>query len=245
VNPGSIPGGASNEFSDAFIAVHRSGTAFMDYAKARIAMVEGQVRVNDVTDQRVIAAFASVPREIYAPKSAAARVYADMDLDLGNGRYLMRARDLAKMLEALKIRESDVALEIACGRGYASALLGTLCESVVAIDDQESFVMRASASLLADDKQNVAVIEGTLKDGAPKQGPFDIILCAAAVEAVPTAWLDQLAEGGRLVTVIRKGRVGRGTLFTKSGGLVGRRELFDSFAPSLPGFANPRGFVFV
>jgi len=88
------------------------------------------------------------------------------------------------------------------------------------------------------------VFEGPLVEGCPKQAPYQVILLDGAVEFVPPAILEQLAEGGRLVTVVQEDGVGRATLMQRTRGVTSGRVLFDASIARLPGFARAPGFVF-
>ncbi len=91
---------------------------------------------------------------------------------------------------------------------------------------------------------NAVVVRGDLTRGVPRQGPFNVILVNGAVETLPQALVDQLADGGRLVMVRRQGRVGRGVLIERVGNATGERILFDANTPVLPAFTAEPGFVF-
>jgi protein-L-isoaspartate(D-aspartate) O-methyltransferase len=91
---------------------------------------------------------------------------------------------------------------------------------------------------------NVAVVEGALAEGQANQGPYDVILINGAVETVPQALLDQLKDGGRLVTVMQENGYGRAMRFIRSGGVVGSTSLADLSAPLLGEFLKPEAFVF-
>lgn len=216
----------------------------MDFEAARAAMVEGQVRTNDVTDRALQAALRVTPRELFAPKSKRALAYADIDLALGEDRWLMRPRDMAKLIQALGVEPQDVVLDVACGRGYSTAVLAHLANMVVGVESHDGLIEKATESLGAVGVTNAAVVKADVRAGAPDQGPFNAIFVNGAVEEVPAAWLDQLADGGRLGVVVREGGVGRATVFTRAGGAVGSRVVFDSAAPLLPGFERPKAFAF-
>jgi protein-L-isoaspartate(D-aspartate) O-methyltransferase len=152
---------------------------------------------------------------------------------------------LAKLIHAADIRSSDVVLDIACGRGYSCALIARLAETVVGLEEDGSgFAAKATERLAEIGADNAVVVEGDLKAGAPKQGPFNVIIVGGAVAQPPKAWFDQLAEGGRLAVIEREGPVGRARIYTKARGAVGERSAFDADATLLPGFEPEPGFVF-
>ena len=115
-----------------------------DFKAARHHMVESQIRTSDVTDLKVIKAFRNFSRENFVPKIHRALAYGDAHIDLGSGRVMIRPRDFAKMVQAAKIVSSDIVLDIACGRGYSTAILAQLSDTVVGLESNEADVVRAT-----------------------------------------------------------------------------------------------------
>lgn len=218
----------------------------MEYALARLNMVESQIRTNKVTDPEVIAAFESVPREAFVPKARRGIAYMDEALEIGSGRYMLEPMVLARLLQAALPGGGDVALDVACGTGYATALLSRLVSTVVGIDTVSELVERGNAVLSELEIDNAALVKGPLADGYAKQAPYNVILVNGAVDVLPDTLFDQLAEGGRLVTVEGGSEVGPGlaVIYEKRGRHVGRRVLFDAGTPALPEFRREPGFVF-
>lgn len=217
----------------------------IDFAQARTKMVESQIRTNRVWDEELIAAFREVSRERFVPPDKQGIAYVDEDLPLGNGRYLMEAMVLARLLQAAEPGPGDIALDVGCGSGYATAILARLCATVIGLESDPALAKQAAESLSATGVMNAEVAEGPLAAGRPKQGPYNVILVNGAVPELPKALTDQLAEGGRLVTVVRSTRaIGRGMLAQRLGEVVSSRVLFDAATPPLPGFAREPGFVF-
>lgn len=214
-----------------------------DFSKAREHMVESQIRVADVTELNLLRAFRRTPRERFVPKAQTSVAYSDRNIELDEGRVMMRPRDLGKLIQACDIESTDVVLDIACSRGYSTAILAQLAETVVGLETTDEQVDRATNLLIDIDVTNTAVLNGTLLAGAAEHGPFDIIFVNGAVAKPPKAWFDQLADGGRLACIIQSGPVGRGTIFTKSGDAIGERVVFDSSAPYLQGFEPVREFT--
>ena len=212
----------------------------MDLEAARTAMIESQVRVNDVTDRRLIGAMSSVAREAFVPAAKRASAYADLAVETRPGRWLMAARDFSKLVNVAAIRPEDRVLDIAPGTGYSTAVLARLAASVVALeeDDAAAKALKDGLSGLA----NVEVVAGPLKAGAPAKAPFDVIFVNGAVEEVPAAWLSQLAEGGRLAVAVAEGSVRRARIYTASGGKTAWRTPFDTPIPPLPGFEKASEF---
>lgn len=218
----------------------------MNYAIARHNMVEGQIRPTKVTDALVIDAMATVPREQFVPQALQTICYADEDLLLGSNRFLMEPVVYARMLQAADFEETDVVLDIGCGTGYSAAILSRLASAVVAVEPVAEMAAAATQNLSSLGVVNAAVVGGDLTAGCPQQGPYNVIMVNGAVESVPQALLDQLAEGGRLLATVRAAGAPFGTvmIYSRSGGHVGVRPLFDAGMPSWPEFTAPPQFVF-
>ena len=216
-----------------------------DFATARTHMIDGQLRPNEVNDERVLDAIRSVPREHFVPKAKRAVAYVDEDLDLGGGRFLMEPMIFAKLIVAADIRAGDLILDIGCASGYSSAVLAHLGDAVVALEEETELAGLAEKKLAELEVMNAAVVTGTLTAGVAKQGPYDVIFIEGAVEQVPPALIRQLKDGGRLVCVHREyGPVARGHLITMEAGVAAPQDLFDANVPVLPGFTKEQGFVF-
>ncbi len=217
----------------------------VDNSAARRNMVESQLRTNKVSETALLAAFESVPRELFVPEALRGVAYIDEDIDLGGGRYVMEPMVLARLLQAARPRAEDVVLDIGCGTGYGTAILARLSATVVALESDGALAGQAMRTLTDLDIDNVVVVESPLAEGYPKQAPYDVILLNGAVSRVPPAISDQLAEGGRLVTVVREpAGVGRATLLQCHDGRVSGRVIFDAAVPHLPGFEGRPSFIF-
>ena len=215
-----------------------------DYSAARRYMVESQIRINDVTDLEVVRAFRAVPREDFVPQAQRSLAYADTHVDLGGGRFMIRPRDFSKMVMAANVQPTDVILDIGCGRGYSTAILAQLGETVVGLEESDEMVNKATDNLVKNEITNAAVVKGALKLGASEHGPFNVIFVNGAVSSVPKNWTGQLANDGRLVCVVQKGAVGRACVYRRAGDTIGESIVFDASLPLLPGFAAEPEFVF-
>ncbi len=214
------------------------------FSTARNHMIESQIRTNDVTDLSVISAFRKIERENFVPKSRAALAYSDSHVQIDADRWLARPRDFSKLIQATNIGPQDIVLDIGCGRGYSTAILAHLAETVVGLEDDEARVERATKELENAGITNAAVVKGELKAGASEHGPFDVIFINGSVSDIAKSWLDQLSNNGRLVCVKQNGPIGHATIFTRVGDSVGERILFDATIPALPGFEAKEEFAF-
>jgi protein-L-isoaspartate(D-aspartate) O-methyltransferase len=222
----------------------------VDFAAARRMMVDGQVRTSDVTDPGLISAMLDVPRERFVPPEKADLAYLDRDLavaDQGYGhapRCLLKPMVFAKLVQAAEIDESDHVLDVGCAAGYSAAVLARLARSVVALEEEASLANRATELLASLGATNVSVVNGPLSQGWPGRAPYDVIVLNGASGIIPHGLCKQLKDGGRLVGVFGDSRAGKAMLYLSDHGEVSGRPVFDAAAPLLPGFAEPRAFVF-
>ncbi len=217
-----------------------------DFALARRNMIDGQLRPNRVTSAPLLAAVAELPRERFLPDKLSAIAYADGDVPLGGGRYLIEPMVLGRLIQNLQPQTEEKALVVASGPGYGAALLSRLAKTVVALECEPALAGQAEQTVKSLGINNVQFVLGKLEDGAPAAAPYDVILIEGAVRQLPQAILDQLAEGGRLATVTLAGQAGPGVaqLVVKQGGVASGRPIFDAGTPPLPGFAPPSRFTF-
>jgi protein-L-isoaspartate(D-aspartate) O-methyltransferase len=174
------------------------------------------VRPADVTDIRLHDAMRALARETFLPAAKAYLAYADIEVEYAPGRSVLKPRDVAKLLQAVRPMPGERALAIAAP--YAAAVLESLGLTVTRLD------------------------EGDLSQ-APL-GAFDLIVCEGAVARAPGAWTAALALKGRLGVVERDGPVGKACVYLRAEDGVGRREVFDATPPVMAGFAAEHGFAF-
>lgn len=217
----------------------------MDFAAARANMVDCQLRTNKVKDARLIRAFETVPRELFVSETQRSIAYVDEDLQVGSGRYLIEPMVLARLLQAADITPEDLVLEVGGASGYGTAILSHLGATIVSLESDKDMAATAAEAQAEVGIDNVLMVEGPLDQGYGKQAPYNVIVINGAVGEIPEGIADQLAEGGRLVTVIREGAApGQAVLVQRYGANISSRVLFDAATPLLPEFERAPGFVF-
>jgi protein-L-isoaspartate(D-aspartate) O-methyltransferase len=189
-------------------------------------------------------ALAVLPREKFVPRAMQGVAYVDESIDIGEGRYLMEAWVLARLLEAAEIQSDDVALLVGCGSGYEAAVMSYLAGTVVALETNKTLLSHANVTLEELSIDTVAIVEGELARGYISQAPYDVILINGAVPEIPECLSNQLGEGGRLVSIVGNGAYGKGTLVTSYDNIVTSREIFDAGTPTLLGFEKNSIFSF-
>ena len=208
-----------------------------DFAAAREAMVESQLRPQGVTDRATLDAMARIERERFLPSHTRPLAYVDRAVGMGDGRFLPAPAVLGQLLTQMMPQPGQRALVVGAGTGYSAAVLAEIGLDVVAIESNSSLVA-AGKQLGAD------IIEASLEAGFVKNAPYDQILIDGAVEAIPDAIVDQLADGGRLGTALIDRGITRLVVGRKAGAAFGILSFGDSGVPALPGFSRPKVFKF-
>jgi protein-L-isoaspartate(D-aspartate) O-methyltransferase len=216
----------------------------MDFALARVRMIESQIRPNGVTDQRIIQAMAGIPRENFVPPSRRSLAYMDEDVEISSQhytppRFLLEPMTLARLIQLLDLEPDETVLDVGCGTGYSTAVLACVAKTVLALESDPELAGQAVENLSALGLANTRVVTGTLDAGWLADAPFNAILINGRVPASPLGLLAQLKEHGRLAAVLGENDMGQGALFTRNGALS-VRYAFDAGVFCLPGFEITR-----
>jgi protein-L-isoaspartate(D-aspartate) O-methyltransferase len=159
-----------------------------------------------VSDERVLAALAAVPRDRFVPEELAGEAWDNVPLPIGSGQTISQPLVVARMCELLELQPSDRVLDVGTGSGYHAALLGRLAGHVWSVERHAALSRQAAANLRAAGVGNVTLVVGDGALGLPDEAPFDAVnVAAAAGAAVPRALEEQLAPGGRLVAPVEDG----------------------------------------
>lgn len=173
--------------------------AGMTSSRTRGRMIE-RLRKQGIIDERVLAAIAAVPRHVFVEEALASRAYEDTALPLGFAQTISQPYVVARMIEVLHDgRQLGKTLEIGAGCGYQAAVLAQLTTEVYAIERIAALLAKAKTNLRTIKQFTVRLQHGDGQLGLPQAAPFDTIIVAAAATRVPTALLQQLAVGGRMV----------------------------------------------
>jgi protein-L-isoaspartate(D-aspartate) O-methyltransferase len=208
--------------------------------RARHQMVRSQIRGRGVTDRRVLAALASVPRHRFVPATLAHAAYDDGPLPIGHGQTISQPYIVALMTAALAPARAHRVLEIGTGSGYQAAVLARIVRVVHTVERLASLATSAQERLTRLGCGNVVFHVGDGSRGWPDAAPFDGILVTAAAPAIPEPLIGQLAPGGRLVVPV--GDRGWQTLTIAertAGGLRTWTEGDCRFVPLIGRFAFP------
>lgn len=212
------------------------------YATSRQRMVQEQLTGpgRNITDRRVLAAMAKVPRHEFVPQDQRHLAYADSPLPIGFGQTISQPYIVAFMTEILEPRASDRVLEIGTGSGYQAAVLAELVQEVYTIEIVDALARRAEADFQRLGCANISVRAGDGYQGWPEKAPFDAVIVTCAPEAVPQPLIDQLKDGGRMIIPVGGGGIQELVLLQKQGsGLIKRSVLDVRFVPMTGKALNP------
>ena len=207
-----------------------------DFAAAREAMVESQLRPQGVADPAVLDAMGRVPREKFLLSHTRPLAYVDRAVGLGGDRFLPAPAVLGQLLTQMIPERGQRALVVGAGTGYSAAVLDAIGLDVTAVE--------SAPELVAASGPDAKLVDGPLEEGYARAAPYDQILIDGAVEFIPDAIVDQLADGGRLGTALVDRGVTRLIIGRKAGGAFGYLSIGDAGVPVLPGFSRPKEFSF-
>lgn len=197
------------------------------YPARRARMVERQLRGRGIEDERVLAAMAVVPRELFLPPGLRSQAYADSALPIGEEQTISQPWMVAEICEALELAGSERVLEVGTGSGYSACVLALLAAEVVSVERYESLSRQAAEALASLGVGNVELVVGDGSRGVPGRAPFEAIAVHASAPAPPPALVEQLADGGRLVVPVAADSVDVLTLVRRRG----ERVTFEDLGP--------------
>jgi protein-L-isoaspartate(D-aspartate) O-methyltransferase len=184
------------------------------------------LRAEGIADERVLAAFAAVPRAGFVPADLRARAYVDEPLPIPHDQVTTQPSLVGRMVEALALTGSERVLEIGTGYGFQTAVLARLAGFICSVERWDDLARTARESLRAHGVQNVEVVVGDGSEGLAERAPFDAIVVSAAFTSVPAPLAEQVADGGRFVQPIGPGGREEVVLFARGRhGLERRRTV--------------------
>ena len=171
------------------------------FAGYRRKLIE-EIRGKGIDDLAILQLFDRVPRHLFVPEGVWARAYEDAAISIGYGQTASQPSLQALYLSTLEVTPDDTVLEIGTGSGFLTGLLALTADRVYSVERIRELSVRARAALDQLRITNVALMVGDGTIGWRKYAPFDVIVVSAASPSVPPAFIDQLAEGGRLLIPI-------------------------------------------
>ncbi len=170
-----------------------------EFAVAFKRMLKEQLVARGITDERVLDAMKSRPREFFVDEALKNQAYIDAPLQIGEGQTISQPYIVGLMTQVLGLKGHEKVLEIGTGCGYQTSILSALVQKVYTIERFKSLAMRARERLIKLNCRNVVLRIGDGSYGWPDVAPFDAIIVTCAAPQVPETYLSQLALNGRLV----------------------------------------------
>ncbi|MEM7501344.1 MAG: protein-L-isoaspartate O-methyltransferase [Pseudomonadota bacterium] len=217
----------------------------MDKAFARRQMVRQQVRTCDVFDPEVLRVLDELSREDFVPTRFAHLAYADVEIPLAHNQRMMMPSLEGQLLQALEISADDRVLEIGTGSGFLTACLATLGASVTSLELFEDLAETATKALKHADIANAEVIVRDATRNLPED-TFDVVAVTGSTPELRAQFVERLAPGGRLFTVVGDAPIMQARLIKKdtSGEVADDTAVFEAMVSPLIGAQRDSLFAF-
>ena len=217
----------------------------MDIELARFNMIEQQIRPWEVLEPGLLGLLKKLPRELFVPQQHRELAFADLNLPISHGEYMMQPKVEARLVQALALTSTDRVLEVGTGTGYLTALLASSCAQVTSIDIHGDFLKPASARL-----ENLGIVNATFEEGDAAEdwvddNEWDAIILTGSVPLPPYNHRNRLTAGGRLVAIVGQSPVMEAMLYSLGDdGEPTELSLFDTSLPPLINARTPSAFTF-
>ena len=213
------------------------------YIENRI-MIDGQVKPLLNISSNILDAFYNTDRKDYIPENKKDQSYVEKNIYNGNGRYIPKPAITAKLLSALDVEASETVLIIGSTTGYSAAIISKIAETVICIEEDSGLIDFSESIANDNSMNNIVFINSQLDRGYVDQGPYSSILIEGGIEEIPNIIFDQLAEGGKLVTVVIKNETGSAMKYSRKNNQIISQFLFSIEAPLLKSFTKSKKFSF-
>ncbi len=212
---------------------------------ARTNMIKQQLRTWNVMDQVTLDVLSSTPREKFVPEAFRDLAFADTPIPLAHQQSLMTPKEEGRMLQALKVKNSDKVLVVGVQTGYILSVLAKLALQVYGLEHYEDFRLSTEKNVKALKLENITLIKGDIKEGWQNHAPFDVIVLTGSLPNLSESLLQSLAQGGRLYAVVGTKVPMSATLVTRLSDYDWKEEkLFETDRPRTPNAKEPDSFVF-
>ncbi|AIL12386.1 hypothetical protein IM40_00795 [Candidatus Paracaedimonas acanthamoebae] len=212
----------------------------------RQAMIQGQLLPQHVTHPKILQSFKVLLRESFVPQEQQNACYGDVHISVSEDRIMLAPVVLARLIQEAHILPSEKVLALGCSTGYAAIVLSYLAKKVIAVESSSTYVKQMNEAFESYETFNAHSYLGSLMEGYLEHAPYDVIFIEGGVEEIPGALFSQLAEGGRIVAILSKGKQlpCQGAIIEKRDNSIHTNVLFETSAPILKEFQREKGFEF-
>lgn len=222
----------------------KATTAQPNLNQARFNMVEQQIRTWEVLDSRVLDLLHEVPREKFVPEPYSGVAYADTNVPLDDGQFMLPPRVVARILQALQPKRMDRVLEIGTGSGYLTRLFASLSAHVVSVEISPTLHTQAAARLKSQGIRNVTLVHADGVHGWETDAPYDAIAFTGSMPKIDPDVQQQLKLGGRMFAIVGRSPAMQALLTTRvSANEWATTSLFETVVAPLTGAEEPRCFT--
>lgn len=215
----------------------------MDYARARVNMVDGQLTPNKITSKSLLKYMSELPREIFVDGPSKNTAYADSIASVGYGRFMFTPLVCARLIQELNIQREEKVLIIAAATGYSAALASKLGAEVYTVEENRN-LCDVSRRMLSDQSCQVQIKHGDLLQGDIENAPFDKILIDTPIQEVSEELLAQLNENGLIAAVVDKEGVMVATVYRKVKNTLFEEHLLETTGQVMDSLKQKEKFVF-
>ena len=212
----------------------------------RQAMIQGQLLPQHITHPKILQSFKRLPREAFVPQEQQNICYSDAHLPVSEDRVMLAPAILARLIQEARVTLSDKVLVLASSAGYAAIVLSYLAKKVIAVESNTTYVKQMNEAFEKYEIFNAHSYLRELTEGCVEHAPYEVIFIEGAVEEIPESLFAQLSEGGRIVTILSKGKQGlcQGVVSEKRNTSLYTGVLFETSSPILKEFQHAKGFEF-
>jgi len=212
-----------------------------DFSRARMHMIDSQLRSGGVTDRRILARMSTIERERFVPLSRQPTAYTDSVQWLGKsgaGRFIAPPATFGKLLQLAEVSADDHVLDVGAATGYSTAVIAGIAASVHGFEPDPELAAIARRNLLDLGLGNAEIIS-TIGSNL-----YDLVFVEGALPSVPPDYFAALKEGGRLVALVWSGGVSVATVYVKTAKGIGSSAEFNAHLPPLLAAPPTQEFVF-
>jgi protein-L-isoaspartate(D-aspartate) O-methyltransferase len=214
-----------------------------NFEARREQMIYHQIRPWDVSDDRVLAALAAIPREQFVPPAYRQLAFADTAIPLPCGQTMLKPILEGRLLQALQAGPDDKALVVGTGSGFLTACVATLSDHVTSIDIHAELIDSAAARLADEKVRNIELQNFDFNNMDPG-ADFDRILITGSMPLFDARLPERLKDGGRLVMITGTAPNMEAELIIRTGQRYTRERLFETVVPALENVPLPAAFNF-